>query len=219
MIYHLYFKLFLYLLVVLVGAGLYFLCVNSEKNAFQVHKADILLFTLLIFTFLLRLPYVLDIEVNVDTSTWLSSLISIQHYPDRLWTFFNYTDSRPLTVLPLILISWLGVHVNYYTSECVGIIFWLSTVFFLFKTLNLYLAKSYSLIISWGLCLFIGTMFLSDYTSYNSEQSGILLLTVATYGYLRYLSSKEKHGFSIILIGLILGSLPYVKFQNVRWDF
>ena len=215
MIYHLYFKLFLYLLVVLVSAGIYFLCVNSEKNAFQVHKADILLFTLLIFTFLLRLPYVLDIEVNVDTSTWLSSLISIQHYPDRLWTFFNYTDSRPLTVLPLILISWLGVHVNYYTSECVGIIFWLSTVVFLFKTLNLYLAKSYSLIISWGLCLFIGTMFLSDYTSYNSEQSGILLLTVATYGYLRYLSSKEKHGFSIILIGLILGSLPYVKFQNV----
>ncbi|SEI96844.1 hypothetical protein SAMN04487995_2795 [Dyadobacter koreensis] len=215
MVNHLYFKLFLYLFVVVLSAGLYFFCTYTAKNRLGAFGADIYLPILLTFTFLLRLPYILNIEVNVDTSTWISSLISIEHYPDRLWTFFNYTDSRPLTVFPLILISGLGVEVNYYTSECLGIIFWLSTVFFLFKTLNLYLFKSFSLVISWGLCLFIGTMFLSDYTSYNSEQLGILLLTASTYGYLRYLNHKTKQDFSITFSGLILGSLPYVKFQNV----
>ncbi|MCF2446406.1 hypothetical protein L0657_20780 [Dyadobacter sp. CY345] len=219
MIYHFYFKLFLYIVIIFVGIGLYLFNRTSEKGNQHAQKADKYFIGLLILTFLLRLPYFLNIEVNVDTSTWLSSLIAINYYPDWLWIFFNFTDSRPLTVFPLIIISWLGVSVNYYTSECLGVILWLGSLFFLFKTLNLYLDKSASLIISWGLCLFVGTMFLPDYTSYNSEQLGILMLTGCTYGYMRYLSHKKTHYISIGFTGLILGSLPFVKFQNVPMGF
>lgn len=215
MTYHFYFKLFIFLVIIFAGIGLYLLNKKSEKNKQYAQKADKYFIFLLILTFLFRLPYVLNMEVNVDTSTWLSSLIAINYYPDWLWTFFNFTDSRPLTVFPLILISWLGVPVNYYTSECLGIILWLGSLFFFYKTLNLYLEKSASLIISWGLCLFVGTMFLPDYTSYNSEQPGILMLTGCTYGYIRYLNKTKSHFISIGFTGLILGSLPFVKFQNV----
>lgn len=170
---------------------------------------------MLAVTFLIRLPYVVDVELNIDTSTWLSAVIAIKHYPNWLWTFLNYTDSRPLTVLPLLILSFLGVHTGYYVSECLGILCWLGSIYFLFKTLNLFLTKKGSLLVCWGLCLLIGTMYLSDYTSYNSEQLSILMLSVAVYGYVRYLKKIRNNDLLVLGTGFILGNLPFVKFQNV----
>jgi hypothetical protein len=156
-----------------------------------------------------------DVELNVDTSTWLSSVIAIKHYPNWLWTFFNYTDSRPLTVLPLLILSVAGIPVGYFTSECLGIIFWMGSIIFLFRTLNLFLSKKASLLICWGLCLFVGTMYLSDYTSFNSEHVGIFMLSVTVYLYSRYFKKIPVNNLMILGAGFILGMLPFVKFQNV----
>ena len=211
----LYFKLFIFIPISLVSTFLATVYLKSTSAFIISKKPESILTFLLLVTFLVRLPYVLPVEVNVDTSTWLASVIAIKHYPDWLWTFLNYTDSRPLTVFPLIAASWIGIPVNYYTSECLGIIFWLGTVLFLFKILNFYLTKTASLIICWGLCLLIGTMYLSDYTSYNSEQSGILMITGCVYGYLAYLYQCTKSNLLVFTTGFVLGNLVFVKFQNV----
>lgn len=215
MIHHLYFKLSVFLVLLIVSGCLAKFYMLPEWNKLSSQRAIVYLFLLLTVTFLVRLPYVVDVELNIDTSTWLSAVIAIKHYPDQLWTFLNYTDSRPLTVLPLLIVSFLGIHTGYYVSECVGIIFWLGSVFFLFKTLNLFLTKQASLLICWGLCLLIGTMYLSDYTSYNSEQVGILMLSAAVYGYTSYLKKIHNSYLLILGTGFILGNLPFVKFQNV----
>lgn len=215
MIHHFYFKLSVFLVLLVVSGCLAKFYMLPEWNKLSSQRAIVYLFFLLTLTFLVRLPYVVDVELNIDTSTWLTAVIAIKHYPDQLWTFLNYTDSRPLTVLPLLIVSFLGIHTGYYASECVGIIFWLGSVFFLFKTLNLFLTKRASLLICWGLCLLIGTMYLSDYTSYNSEQVGILMLSAAVYGYTSYLKKIRNSHLLILGTGFILGNLPFVKFQNV----
>ncbi|MEO6686379.1 MAG: hypothetical protein ABIN24_10445, partial [Dyadobacter sp.] len=79
-----------------------------------------------------------EAESNIDTSTWLSGMHTVNHYSAWIWTLLNYTDSRPLTVLPLILVSKLGLNVGYVVSECVGLIFWLATTFFLYKIFDLF---------------------------------------------------------------------------------
>ena len=215
MIHHLYFKLSVFLVLLIISSCLAKFYILPEENKLSSQRTVFHLFLLLTVTFLVRLPYIVDVELNIDTSTWLSSVIAINHYPNQLWTFLNYTDSRPLTVLPLLILSFLGVHTGYYVSECVGIIFWLGSVFFLFKTMNLFLAKQASLVICWGLCLLIATMYLSDYTSYNSEQVGILMLSVAVYGYAGYLKKIRNSDLLMLGTGFILGNLPFVKFQNV----
>ncbi|WP_137343601.1 hypothetical protein [Dyadobacter frigoris] len=156
-----------------------------------------------------------EVESNIDTSTWLSGMHTVNHYPAWLWTLLNYTDSRPLTVLPLVLVSKLGINVGYVVSECIGLIFWLATTFFLYKIFDLFLSKQTSLILIWGFCLLIGTTFVSDYTAYNSEQLSVLMLTASTYAYLSYCDGQWKNNPGLLVFGILMGSLVYVKFQNV----
>ncbi|MBE9462989.1 hypothetical protein ACFP1I_14690 [Dyadobacter subterraneus] len=156
-----------------------------------------------------------EAESNIDTSTWLSAVYTVNHYPEWIWTLLNYTDSRPLTVLPLIFVSKLGINVGYIVSECVGLVFWLTTTFLLYKIFDFFLSKQVSLILIWGFCLLIGTTFVSDYTAYNSEQLSVLLLTACTYAYLTYSYDQWKSSWGILFFGFAMGSLVYVKFQNV----
>ncbi|WP_234646151.1 hypothetical protein [Dyadobacter sp. CY356] len=160
-----------------------------------------------------------EAESNIDTSTWLSAMHSVNHYSSWLWTILNYTDSRPLTVLPLIIVSKFGVNVGYITSECIGLLFWLLTTFFLYKIFDLFLSKRVNLILIWGFCLLIGTTFVSDYTAYNSEQPSVLMLTSSIYAYFSYCYGQWKNNFGILAFGIVMGSLVYVKFQNVPMGF
>ncbi|MEO6685174.1 MAG: hypothetical protein ABIN24_04385, partial [Dyadobacter sp.] len=80
---------------------------------------------------------------------------------------------------------------------------------------DLFLSKQTTLVLIWGFCLLIGTTFVSDYTAYNSEQLSVLMLTASTYVYFSYCYGQWKNRYGILIFGLVMGSLVYVKFQNV----
>ncbi|MFT4032456.1 MAG: hypothetical protein QM669_08545 [Siphonobacter sp.] len=162
-----------------------------------------------------RICYLENIETDVDTSTWLSSVISLNYYPDKFWKWLNYTDSRPLTVLPLWMVTWLGIPANYLVAEWIGVLLWLGSILITYRTLCLFISSNGALLLSWSLCMFIATTGHSDHTAYNSEHISIFLITVATYWYVKAEKSGDITLLKTFELGLVLGSLVYAKFQNV----
>ncbi|PKK38520.1 hypothetical protein BWI96_01755 [Siphonobacter sp. SORGH_AS_0500] len=150
----------------------------------------------------------------MDTSTWLSSAISINYYPDKLWKILNYTDSRPLTVLPILIPSWLGINLSYALTNVVTILCWLGIIFYFYKSIALFIDAKRALLITWTLCLFISTTWSLQHTAYNSEHISIFFITLATYLYVKFEKTGQTSGFQIFTLGIILGSLIYAKFQN-----
>jgi hypothetical protein len=187
----------------------------AKKSEFSAGTSRWALLFLLILTLLLRLLYLNETEGNMDASTWLSYVLAIEHYPDTLWTLLNYTDSRPLTVLPLFIGSKLGLGPSYSAAQVVGILLWLGSLYFFYLTVSLFESRAFALHGTWVVGLFIGATGVGDYVSYNSEHISVLMLTVTSYWYL--LGEKRQYlgkGKAFVL-GLLLGSLLFAKFQNV----
>lgn len=187
---------------------------DRAKVNLTSREQHILLAGMFFFTVLIRATSVHQNQFDVDTSTWISSAITFFHYPDKLWTFLNYSDSRPLTVLPLIIGHYLGVPLNYVGSELIGLILWLGSIYGVFRILKLFTPVPITLLMVWSLCLFIGTAW-PGYAVYNSEHSGILMLTMGLVAYTSYLFGKWRSPMLALLTGLLLGSVVFAKFQNV----
>ena len=215
MIYQIYFKIFLIATILFLSSILCIFYLKKLDKRYIPQIKNWQVAALLTILFLIRFLYMEDAEANVDTSTWLSSMIAINHYPSWLWTLLNYTDSRPLTVLPLVIASWFGIPIGYIASECIGLFFMLGSVFLLYKIFSFYLKKTASIVITWSFGLFIATTFSTDYIAYNSEQFSVFMLTVSVYGYLSYLKNRWDNSILSLIIGVVLGSLLYIKFQNV----
>ncbi|MBC7892044.1 MAG: hypothetical protein H7Y12_07535 [Sphingobacteriaceae bacterium] len=163
---------------------------------------------------LLRLPFFADVERNIDTSTWLASVGAVRDFPDKLWVWLNYTDSRPLTVLPLLLVDYF-VKPDYLVAECVALALTIGTLTFLHQTVRRFLEPTSALLLTAAGGLFWGTVHFGDYVAYNSEQISVLMLAGAIWGYFRYGDSSGKSGAAVFGLGLLLGCLPYAKMQNV----
>lgn len=200
------------LMSVLVVVVSFYLWIRYRKD----DRADTWLVLLLLgLTFFLRWFWMDDREGNVDTSTWLAGAQAVRHYGDPVWKLLNYSDSRPLTVFPIWASSWFGIDPGYRSTECIGVLCWLGTAFFSYRTLALYVGSSLAMLLAWVLCLFIGTTWNNEHTAYNSEHLSIFMLALATYGYLSYEKKGRTSPITALGIGVLLGSLLFVKFQNV----
>lgn len=164
-------------------------------------------------TFLLRIPFLTDLEIDVDASTWIASAISIDYYPDKLWKFLTFTDSRPLTVLPVYLLLYAGVPINYITTEVLALVIWILIIGVNFLTLRYLIPEKAAFILSSCCALFIGSCNASDFTAYNSEYISILMLSVATLVAVKVYVGQYSL-IEILLSGLTLGAVIYAKFQN-----
>ena len=187
----------------------------NETTPVSRYRESLLLLAMILFVFITRIPRIENIEHNVDTSVWIASILALKVFPDKLWVFLNYTDSRPLTVLPLYLVSLLGVEINYISTEIVAVVIWLTIGLILHKTFQLFISTELSLILVWLLWMVIATSHFSDYNVYNSEPPGILAITLCTYWYLKFRKTGRISPYKTVLLGFCLGSLPYIKFQNI----
>ncbi len=163
---------------------------------------------------LLRFPFLADVERNIDTSTWLASVGAVRDFPDKVWVWLNYTDSRPLTVLPLLVVDFF-VKPNYLVAECLALALTLGALVFLHQLFRRFLESAPALLLTAAGGLFWGTVHFGDYVAYNSEQISVLMLTIAVWGYFRYRDLSKGSGAAVFGLGLLLGCLPYAKMQNV----
>lgn len=165
-------------------------------------------------TVLLRAPFLVNIETDVDTSTWIASALSIDYYPDKLWKWLTYTDSRPLTVLPVYLMLKAGLPVNYISTEIMALLFWLLISYINYRTLCYFIPKMAAFLLCSCTAIVTGSCNASDFTAYNSEFVSILMLSAATFMAVRQYY-KGLSASAVLAAGFLLGSLLYAKFQNV----
>lgn len=163
----------------------------------------------------LRLPYLSDVEPNPDASTWLATALTVRHHPDPLLTLLTHADARPLTVLPLVLAQALGMPFGYAGAEAVGLLGWLGTLAGAYRLLRFQFSGPESLLGTWVPGLFVGTTGYADHVGYNSEHFAVLLLTWGTVGALAVARAGQVSPGKAALLGLLLGFLPYEKFQTV----
>jgi hypothetical protein len=213
MFYSVYFKSVLFLIVFVLSVCLLWFYSKSDLKQPTAKQCGVLLLLMLLLTCIMRVPYVRDVEYDIDTSTWLSAVIAVDRYPDKLWTLLNYTDARPLTVFPLVAGSWLGMPASYAGAEIIGLLLWLATVVLLYQLCRLFAGSAISLIIVWGLCIFLGTIS-PIFAAYNSEHVSIFMITAAISGLFLYVYRRWNSGLIASALGILLGSLVYAKFQN-----
>ncbi|MCF0071189.1 hypothetical protein LZD49_11975 [Dyadobacter sp. CY261] len=168
---------------------------------------------ILLMVWLVRLPFLREKEYDIDTSTWLSAVIAINHYPDKLWTLLNYTDARPLTVFPLLAGSWVGMPVNYSSAEIIGLLLWTGTVLLLYQICKMFAGRNLSLVVTSSLAFFLAT-FCHIFAAYNSEHSSIFLVTAGVALFFLYVYRRWTSPVVAASTGILLGSLIYAKFQN-----
>lgn len=153
----------------------------------------------------------------------VGGVISIDKSSDPIWTWLNYTDGRPLTVVPLLIASALGFDATYPVAEGVGIICWLFTIVILYQTLRrLSLSALQALTVILPLLTWLGTTAYHDHLAYNSEAVSVLMLTAGISAYVYAFHRRDlptvnrQLSFMFWLgLGIGLGLLVYAKFQNV----
>jgi hypothetical protein len=213
MAYNLYFKLFLFVVFFLSTLWVFRIYINGPNREVSGRGAALIIIAILLLLWVVRIPFLRDREYDIDTSTWLSAVIAINHYPDKLWTLLNYTDARPLTVFPLLAGSWAGMPVNYGSAEIIGLLLWTGTVLLLYQICKLFAGRSLSLVLTWSLALFLGTI-CHIFAAYNSEHNSIFMVTAGVALFFLYVYRRWTSPVVASVTGLLLGSLVYAKFQN-----
>lgn len=185
------------------------------RRARQNAPARVLwLLATLVVVAVLRLPCLRDVEPNPDASTWLAASLTVLRRPDPLLTLLTYADARPLTVLPLVLAQAAGVPFGYAGAEAVGLLCWLGTLAAVYRLFRFQFSGPESLLGAWVLALFVGTTNFPDHVGYNSEHLAVLMLALGTCGALA-VRTKTVQPWQAALLGLLLGFLPFEKFQAV----
>ncbi|GAB3931052.1 hypothetical protein [Larkinella terrae] len=159
----------------------------------------------------IRVLYAPDRQQNIDTSTWLATALTVGKASDPLYTLLNYSDGRPLAVLPLAIAELIGISLDYRLADLIGVLLWCITLWVFGRILKSYLAKEITLALIWLPMLLLSTVW-NDFASFNTEITGNLWLVLGLFWLLRI---REKPVWAVVGIGFWLGCLPFVKFQTV----
>lgn len=162
----------------------------------------------------IRWFYQIPTELDVDTSTWISSAISTAHSDRPLWTLLNYSDSRPLTVLPLAVAEMAGINVDWALADGIGVMLWVATLTFVFLMFKHWFSSARSFLFTAPLLFFQAFHLWPGFMTYNSEHVCILMLTVGFWAVIK-LKDSAYSSWCYFLLGLWLGLLPFAKFQTI----
>lgn len=154
-------------------------------------------------------------EYDEDESTWIASALTVIQSSQKWWTLFNYSDSRPLTVLPIVVAYLLGFQKSYFIAKIVGALFWTGSIFLLFKTFSLYTKPFKAFWYIFPLTIYLATTWNPAFVSYNSEHVCIFLLTLGLWLYCKMEKTGTSGLWEVFTLGFVLGLLPFAKFQAI----
>lgn len=166
---------------------------------------------------LLRLPGLGLMEQNVDESQWVVSAATLVADP-HFWQAVDGTTSGPLNVWPPALLYYLGFSLDYSTIRLWSILIYnLPTIWLLLATFRQQFGEKMA---RWAVLPTVVCLALvndPDAVAYNSEQLPMLLLAFIGYLLSRIFFRPPTNTGpvlgQIVLLGFVLGCLPYTKLQ------
>lgn len=164
---------------------------------------------------LLRLPsIVFNNEINPDESQMITQARTLAQDP----IYFRSVDGTtggPLDSYFLILPSWLGFPFDFITAHLTALGLVALSLWLLFMTARLWVDKRAARLALLPCIFMLGLTQNGDFLHYNSELIAICLLGGAYYLYAQQLSQRIPAVSSFVLLGFLLGMVPFGKLQGV----
>lgn len=153
-------------------------------------------------------------EYNVDESTWIANALAVIRDKDFFSALLTHTTARPVTVLPLLALDALGLPINFYYAKVVSLFCIVLTLGLTYLSLRNLTNARFATLSLFPLTIFYLAVQFDDFLAYNSELvcnvfvgSGIWLFSLIV--------GKRDRFWSICSAGLLLGLIPFAKFQAI----
>ena len=166
-----------------------------------------------------RIPLAILGIQNADESLWIASAKMFSYDP-RPWLSADTGTGGPLVPLSLITLKWVGLAIDH------GSLKFMSGAMMAFSAAALYLgfaklmSKSIGRLVILPLVVAISCMINNDMVAYNSEHPAILLMSLSFLFLTRvHVSGVGRFNLNLILLGVLLGLVPFAKLQAVPIAF
>ena len=162
--------------------------------------------------FLLRLPNMILPRLDVDEEQWI--VAGISYFRGAVfWQSITGNTSGPLIFsLPLIMLPIDGL--NYTTIRLFGMLVCiLPATYMIWKTLKFLYGDIAAQISIISLFVFLASINEGEFIAYNSEHLPMMLTSMAIYLLFRMIYKTSASVRYILLLGLVLGIIPYSKLQ------
>ncbi len=153
-------------------------------------------------------------EYNVDESTWIANALAVMAEPDFAASLLTYTTARPMTVLPLLLLAKLHLPISYVYIKVVSLLFIALSVLLTYRTLRHLTNARLAVLFCFPLMVFYAAIQFDDFLAYNSELVCNVCVVAGVWLYSR-IARQHDRLWHITGVGLLLGLLPFVKFQAI----
>jgi len=173
-------------------------------------------FSFVLFTFIVlsRLPNAIYGYQNPDEGVWIACAKALIHDP-RLWISADTSTSGPLILAPLIVLHWLSIPIDFGSVKLIsGFTLGFATMF-TYLALNRLFGKSIARVTILPISIALAMTSYWDFISYNGEQVTLLLLSASLFLFSNILLSTSSRDTRYVLLGLLLGSIPFAKLQGV----
>ena len=153
-------------------------------------------------------------EYNVDESTWIADALAVLHHPNFFSTLLTHTTARPLTVLPLLPLGWLGLPLSFYNVKVVALLLIALVLWLTFLALRHLTSVRFAVLAMLPLLVFYLVVQFDDFLAYNSELVCNVLVGAGIWLY-SLVRLERGRGWQLALGGLLLGLIPFAKFQAI----
>lgn len=153
-------------------------------------------------------------EYNVDESTWIADALAVIADKNFFSALLTHTTSRPVMVLPLIILGKLQLPIDFYSVKVVVllcIVLTLALTYFFLRNLT---NAWYATLFVFPLTIFYLAVQFDDFLAYNSEVVCNVLLTSGVWFYSLIVRKRDRL-WQLYLVGLLLGIIPFAKFQAI----
>jgi len=169
---------------------------------------------LIVFVLLFRIPLMIYGAQNPDESLWIATAKTLAQ-DLRPWVSADTGTGGPLIPISLIPLKIFNLPIDHGTLKLMsGVVMTLNVVLLylgFMKLIGSGLARLVILFLATGVAM----MRNFDMIAFNSEHIVILLLCISFFFLSRlYLSGAGKYNYRIILLGFVLGLVPYAKLQG-----
>jgi len=186
-----------------------------KKNRYLLSDY-IFLISIIIFIVIGRWTSLLVPNVNPDESQFIAGAIKLFKDP-VFWQSVDTGSSGPLNIFPLQLPAYLGIRLEYASARLVAILLVFISILSLYYSLNIIYNKLIARVSIFLVVVAFSVMPIYNLGYYASEYMPIALLALALmaicFSY-RYPKNELR-----IISGLLLGAIPFAKFQGLPIAF
>lgn len=163
---------------------------------------------------LLRVPCLTLPQCNVDEGQWIAGAITLSHDP-RFWGSVDGTTSGPLVIYSLLSAKLFGSTIDYVSARCLANVLWAATVVFTYLTFRLVSPSCVARLLVLPFVATVALLNSGEYVGYNGEHLPVCILAFAFWLAASMVLTGSQRNWQLLLLGFVLGSIPFAKLQAV----